>query len=128
MSRFDVRHQSECLSIAQDFLTRAGFSEDEIIIVCDILEHHSCRDVLPQTQEGKIMATADAIVHLTSDFYEHALFAKEQASESISDICKWALPKIERDFHIKIFFDQVKNENRAAYDKIKARFSEYSLF
>jgi ABC-type hemin transport system ATPase subunit len=78
MSRFDVGHEVECLSIAQDFLTRAGFSEDEIIIVHDILIHHSCRDILPQTQEGRIMATADAVVHLTSDFYEHTLEMKTQ--------------------------------------------------
>lgn len=123
MSRFDVRHQSECLSIAQDFLTRAGFSEDEMTIVHDILVHHSCRDILPQTQEGRIMATADAIVHLTSDFYAHALTTKLQRWAMREDVSNWALPKIERDFYTKIFFDQVREEVRGDYEKVKNLFN-----
>jgi hypothetical protein len=37
MSRFDQRHEIECLRIAQDFLTRAGFLYEEVLIVNDIL-------------------------------------------------------------------------------------------
>ncbi|MBP7823254.1 HD domain-containing protein [Candidatus Gracilibacteria bacterium] len=122
MSRFDVRHETECLGIAQDFLTRAGFSEDEMIIVHDILVHHSCRDILPQTQEGRIIATADALVHLTSDFYEHALVVKTQEGESRENINNWALPKIERDFYTKIFFDEIRQENQTAYERVKSLF------
>lgn len=78
MSRFDLRHELESIDIAQDFMTRAGFSVQEIIIVNDILMNHSCRNVFPNTLEGRVMATADAVVHLKSDFYKHALFSKQQ--------------------------------------------------
>lgn len=122
MSRFDTHHEVECLRIAQDFLTRAGFSDREILIVNDILMHHSCRDILPQTLEGKIMATADAIVHLKSDFYPHALKTKQDEGESAESIQKWALQKIERDFFTKIFFDQVREELSGEYEKARAFF------
>ena len=123
MSRFDTRHEIECLRIAHDFLTRAGFSDREIVIVNDILIHHSCRDILPQTQEGRIMATADAVVHLTSGFYEHALVSKIKEWESRENINNWALPKIERDFHKKIFFDAVKVEVSRDCERCKLLFN-----
>jgi hypothetical protein len=69
------------------------------------------------------MATADAIVHLTSDFYEHALAMKMQGWETRKNIRNWALPKIERDFYTKIFFDQVREEVRDNYEKVKNLFN-----
>ena len=79
MSRFAPEHELQTNNIALNFLRQSGFSQADItIILGDILEYHSCRHGLPQTQEGKNMATADAIVHLKSDFYEHALATKLQ--------------------------------------------------
>lgn len=125
MSRFDSNHEQETKQIAQELLTGAWFSESEIsIIVHDVIEFHSCRNQkYPQTIEWKVMATADAIVHFTSDFYEHAIQQK-QKNMLPQEIRKWALPKIERDFFEKIFFEEIRKEIREEYEKAKEFFTK----
>jgi hypothetical protein len=74
------------------------------------------------------MATADALVHLKSDFYPHALKVKQDEGESKELIQKWALQKIERDFFTKIFFDQIREELSGEYEKARALFlNQYTL-
>lgn len=65
------------------------------------------------------MATADAVVHLTSDFYTYALSALPDEGKTLEQIREWALPKIERDFHTKIFFDEIREEVYQDYEKAK---------
>lgn len=68
-------------------MQECNFSANEIdIIVDDAIEFHGCKNSeLPKTLEGKIMATADALAHLKSNFYDYAL---EQFSkvDSVGDI------------------------------------------
>ncbi len=123
ISRFDSQHEAESECIARDFLSQSDFTSQEIeIIVGDIIRNHSCRESLPMTQEWKIMATADAIIHLTSDFYNYALQAFQNEWKTLEEIRQWALPKIERDFRIKIFFDEVREEVRGDYESCKELF------
>ena len=68
------------------------------------------------------MATADAVVHLQSDFYEHAVQAM-QGKKTDEQIRKWAQPKIERDFHDKILFEKVQSEVEPDYERLKAFFA-----
>lgn len=124
MSRFDSAHEKQSEQIAQKLLEDSGFSKEEIsIIVEDAIRYHSCHDgKIPNSLEGKVVATADAVAHLSSDFY---LYSIEQIKKSMSeeDIKKWGLPKIERDFHDKIFFDEIREEVREDYEKAKTLFS-----
>jgi len=124
MSRFNPSHEEESVKIARELLRGCDFSDEEIhIIVDDAMKYHSCHDGhVPQSLEGKAMATADAVVHLTSDFYGHA--AREKKKElSVEDIRKWALPKLERDFNNKILIEEVREEVRSDYERQKAYFS-----
>jgi len=68
------------------------------------------------------MATADAVIHLTSDFYEYAVQVKKK-EESIESIKKWVLLKIERDFNNKILIEEVQKEVRPDYERQKTFFS-----
>lgn len=125
VNRFDSNHEQESLKIAEDFLIQAGFSKDEInIIVNDIIKLHSCRspENSPKTLEGKVIATADAVVHLQTDFYNFGMenFVKEQ---SLKDALNWAIPKIERDFHQKIMFPEIREENKDVYENLKHKLS-----
>jgi putative nucleotidyltransferase with HDIG domain len=124
MLREDKRHEEESHRIARKLLEESGFFEEEIkIIVDDAIMHHACHgDDQPQTLEGKVMATADALAHLETDFYNHALqiLQKDLPNEEIK---QWALPKIERDYRKKIFFGEVRKETTPAYEKSKALFS-----
>ncbi len=121
MSRFDSDHASVTDKIANDLLTKAGFSIDEIsTIVGDAIRFHSCRDgLVPRSLEGRVMATADAVIHITSDFYPHGLQSMREDGASNEELLTWALPKLERDFRDKILFPAVRNEVEVDYRRAK---------
>ena len=124
MARENPQHEAESLAIARRLLKESDFAEEEIkTIVDDAIRFHSCHgDDVPETIEGKVMATADAFAHLSTDFYDHALelFQKESSMEEIRS---WALPKIERDYRKKIFFNEVREETVGDYERIKRLFT-----
>lgn len=120
MRREDERHGIESEQIARKLLGKTGFSAQEItIIVDDAIHFHSCKnDSLPQTLEGKIMATADALAQLQTNFFDFALETFQQ-NKSRDDIKKWMVSKIERDYRNKIFFDEIRSEIASDYEKLQ---------
>ncbi|TSC77764.1 MAG: Metal dependent phosphohydrolase [Parcubacteria group bacterium Gr01-1014_29] len=125
MKREDPRHEQESQEIARKILGELNFSEEEIkIAVDDAIRFHSCRNgEKPESLEGKILATADAIAHLKTDFYAHAVQVLKKEGESLEEIKKWALAKNERDFHDKIFFDEIREKAKPDYERVKDFFS-----
>lgn len=121
MKRFDEKHESQSLVIAREILQKSGFSTEEIqLVVDDAIALHSCRDgKSPSSLEGRMMATADAVVHLKSDFYEIALGKMREEKRPLEKIRAWARKKIEKDFHDKILFEEIKEEVRTDYEKLK---------
>jgi HD superfamily phosphodiesterase len=124
MSRENPLHEEKSKEIARNLLRECKFSEDEIeIIVNDAIEFHGCKNgLIPKTHEGKVMATADAIAHLTSNFYDYALDTLKK-TDTVDDINNWALPKIERDFRDKIFFEDIRLELKSDYERVKRLFT-----
>jgi len=122
VSRFASDHKERSAIIAHEALTSA-YSPEEIIIIEDILETHSCRDGhTPTSLEGKIMATSDALVHLKTDFYVHALWS-HGATKTLEEAKNFALGKIERDLNQKIFFDEEKSTSQHHYEILREVFS-----
>lgn len=72
-----------------------------------IILTHSCNKDIPDTLEGKILASADAMSHYSSDFY---LQIAVTGKRNLKDFKKWTLEKLDRDFNKKIFFDFAKDE------------------
>jgi HD superfamily phosphodiesterase len=124
MSREDPRHEQESMTIARSFLRATGFNDEEIrIVVDDAMKYHSCRGIdAPQTLEGKVMATADALVHLQTDFYDFAVNNFTVRGETNADISEWGLEKTDRDFNKKIFFPEIQEEVRPDFEREKRRF------
>lgn len=123
MKREDERHEEESLHIARVLLQTTGFSEEDIkVIVDDAIVNHGCHgDNRPITSEGKAMASGDGVVHLMSDFYEFAEKGKLGIG-SPEEVAKWALPKLDRDFHNKIAYDKLRNEVESTYLRLKTHF------
>ena len=86
MSRFDERHTEESLRIDRELLDVSGFSTDEIrLIIDDIIAKHSCRDgTVSESLAGKVMATADALAHITTDFYFYAVWANARGNKAMT--------------------------------------------
>lgn len=123
MSRFDPRHDKRSIEIAREMLADNGFSSEEQKIVENALRNHGCRDGRkPAFIEGKIMATADAVVHISTDYYEHVAEFKRREGTSEADIASWALSKIERDYQWKICFDKIREREKMNYERVKSLF------
>lgn len=118
MSRFDPGHSSETIEIALRLLKASGYKDDEIrVIVEDVLPLHSCREAqTPQTIEGKVLATADGLAHLKTDFYLYALWAKGR-EKSYEEAIDWLRNKLHKDYHNKILFDEIKSEVKLDYER-----------
>jgi HD superfamily phosphodiesterase len=122
MDRSNENHEEKTLEIAIKFLKESGFNDSEITVIEDAIKSHSCYgNERPQTIEGRVMATADGIAHLQSDFYEFALKEKRKA-ESLQEISKWAVEKINRDFNEKIFFKDLQKEVESDYRRLLTQF------
>ena len=111
---------------AQKVLQQAGYSEEEIAAVMnDVIGPHSCRDGnLPQTLEGKVMATADALAHLTTNFYVQFAWKHLPENKDYDQFIDWVTEKLQRDFNDKIFFDEVKDEVRYRYEALVEVFTK----
>ena len=92
MSRFHENHAVESLAMARALLQESRFSNKEIfIIVDDAIAKHSCHDGdQPISLEGKVLATADAMAHLTTDFYIHAIWSGGANNVGLDAIKRWA--------------------------------------
>lgn len=118
-------HEKESLAIAEKLLTEAAFSSQENeIIIHQIIEPHSCSSKMPETLDGKIVATADGVAHFITDFYPYFCWQHYGPDGDYEKFRKWALQKIEKDYTKKIFFDEVKQEILPKYEALKLVFSD----
>lgn len=125
MPRENPEHEQESLKIARDIMTELDYTEDDMkIVIDDALVHHSCHDDdRPATQVGKILATADALAHLKTDFYILGVWLAGTEKDSYEKRKEWVTTKIERDYHNKILFEDEKLDTKHDYEIIKELFS-----
>jgi predicted alpha/beta hydrolase family esterase/HD superfamily phosphodiesterase len=123
MSRFSNEHEKKSLEIAKQLLLEAEYSHDEIeIIVDDAIALHSCHDgISPKTVLGKILATADALAHLNTDFYYYAT-ENMMNDMPIEKRREWANKKVRRDYNDKILFDEIREVAKPNYEKLLMHF------
>jgi HD superfamily phosphodiesterase len=129
VSRFDSEHEVITLQKGSAVLQQAGYTSHE---VTEIFEHvinpHSCYPGNePITLEGKIMATSDALAHLTTDFYPQFCWKHFPEGKDYRGFLEWVKEKLERDFHAKIFFPEVQKAVRQRYEALKETFVHSGL-
>lgn len=116
-----LMHQS--LQKAEEVMKKNGYSDDEVEQVKQAILPHSCREKIPETEEGKVLATADALAHLLSDFYfVLPFYGWLNAADTFEDYKRWLLEKIERDLYKKIFYSEYKEKARPKYEAMKTIF------
>ncbi|HSX00387.1 MAG TPA: HD domain-containing protein [Patescibacteria group bacterium] len=125
MSRFDDTHEAVTLRIARDLLAESGYAEADIaVIVDDAILLHGCHEGRrPASMEGQILATADALAHLKTDFYVYAAWALGHEGKDLASVKAYVLQKSARDFTQKICFDMIRTATRPDYDLIQQLFS-----
>jgi HD superfamily phosphodiesterase len=114
---------NESLVKTEELMKKHGYSDDEVEQVKQAILPHSCLEKAPHTNEGKVLATADALAHLLSDFYFILPFyGWLTAAKDFEGYRSWLLKKIERDMHKQIFWDEYKDRARPKYEAMKTAF------
>jgi putative nucleotidyltransferase with HDIG domain len=124
MERRNSNHGEESLKIAREVLQACGYTADEIaLVVDDAIRYHSCHgDERPKSIEGLVLATADSLAHLQTNFYIHAAWSFGKTGRELDELIDWTLKKIDRDLNSKISFDDIREEARPDYELIKKLF------
>lgn len=121
----DPELMNKSLEKTEEIMKKYNYNTEEIQKVKDAILTHSCRGKLPKTEEGRILATADALAHLMTDFYFIIPFnGWLTAAKDFEGYKKWLLEKIERDFHKKIFYSEYKKMAKNRYEALKLLFSK----
>jgi hypothetical protein len=125
MHRFDDAHDETSFREGEEVLQQSGYTPAEIEqVMKQVIEPHSCRDGnLPVTLEGKVMATGDALAHLTTDFYLQFCWQHLPEGKNYHEFLDWVSEKLDRDFNHKIFFAEVQQETRQRYEALIEVFS-----
>jgi putative nucleotidyltransferase with HDIG domain len=115
--------------ISKELLEKAGFHQLERDAVLEAIRTHSCRPGnLPKTMEGKVLATADGLWHLQTNFFPIICYMhRPDNTHTYKEWQEWFTTKIERDFGSKIFFEDEKEETREDYNALKRIFENKTL-
>lgn len=123
MARRSPNHESESLKLAGKMLQESGFSaNDTAFVVNEIIKPHSCKELIPTTLEGKVMATADGAAHFLTDFYPLFCWRHYGPKDDYQAFKDWMRAKLEKDFTKKLFFDDIKQEVMPHYEALKLTF------
>lgn len=123
VDRADPSHTAVTQQKGSKLLEQSGYTPEETTEIFQvIIPPHSCRDgEQPTTLEGKVLATADALAHLNTDFYlQFAWMNLPEVAHSFQEYQAWVQAKIERDFHHKIQFVEIKQETEARYIALRS--------
>jgi HD superfamily phosphodiesterase len=125
VSRHASNHEEVSKEEAIKVLQKADYSPQEIQEILEkVIAPHSCYEGnMPETLEGKVLATADALAHLITDFYVQFAWKNMPDGKSYQEFLVWVSEKLERDFNDKIFFEEIRDEVREKYLALKLVFN-----
>jgi hypothetical protein len=124
MARKSPDHEEQSLRLAEKLLQESGFdAEDTAFVVTEIIKPHSCKELMPTTLEGKVMASADGAAHFLTDFYPLFCWRHYGPQDNYRAFKAWMLEKMEKDYHKKLFFEDIRQEVKPRYEALKLIFS-----
>ena len=112
----DSDHAVRSEKMAREFLAKEGYFADKIEKVASCVRSHRCRDIQPETVEGKIMACADSASHMTDHCYIDVMHRGR---------FDYASGKIERDYRDVGLFPEVQAKLTPLYNCWKKLLEEY---
>ncbi len=114
----------------EEILLTAGFKKNEAKEIIEVvIRPHSCHPgSLPTTVEGKILSTADALFHLQTGFFPMLCFMhRPENAKTYESWQRWFSEKIDREYHVKIFFKSEKAGVNKDYRALSRTFRNTSL-
>lgn len=113
----DENHDLYGADYARKILTKNNFDQDLIKLVVNSCKTHSCeKNGKPESLEGKILATADALSHYHNGHFLRIFNSwSKNSDEDYHELKKKLFEKIKNDFTEKIFFTEVKQAIKPMY-------------
>lgn len=111
---------------SKEILKKAGFAHPERKAIMEAVRTHSCHPGhLPTTLEGRILATADGMWHIQTNFFAVICYMnRPDTAKTYAEWQKWFTHKTERDFTIKICFEDEKAEVQEDYQSLMRVFGK----
>ncbi len=127
--RGHVKFETWSWETSKEILKKAEFRRSERDEILEAVRTHPCHPGhLPTTLEGKVLATADGMWHLQTNFFPVICYMnRPEDTHSYEEWQEWFNGKIERDFGIKIFFEDERAEGKVDYDALKRVFGNKTL-
>lgn len=125
MRKDDPRCDDDSRTMALTILQEEGISRERALdIIEHIIEPHGMHGDIPTRREALVLATADAMAHLTTDFYR-TLWEKKYLFEkkSSNEFRAWIIAKLDRDMQRKIRFEADRRIALPHYEKLHTYFS-----
>lgn len=125
VNRHSPNHAEISRAEAIKLLHTAQYTDAQILTVLDqVIATHSCKDgQFPKIIEGKVLATADALAHLTTDFYLQFAWMHLPENLEFNEYKQWVQQKLQRDFTQKIFFEDERQQVSDQYQALSAVFA-----
>jgi putative nucleotidyltransferase with HDIG domain len=113
----------------KEILKKAGFRKRERDEILEAIRTHACHPGhLPVALEGKLLATADGMWHLQTNFFPVICYMnRPDNTKTYEEWQEWFSGKIERDFGPKIFFEDERAEARQDYEALLRVFGNKNL-
>lgn len=110
-------------------LKKAGYRHAERARILEAVRTHACHPgQLPTALEGKVLATADAMWHLQTNFFPVICYMnRPDNAKAYGDWQAWFRRKIERDFTQKIFFNDEREQVQQDYEALIRVFGNKTL-
>lgn len=109
---------------SKQILKTAGYRKRERDEILEAIRTHSCHPGhLPTTVEGRVLATADGMWHLQTNFFPVICYMNRPESGGYEAWQAWFRVKIERDFNVKLLFEDEKVEAREVYEALMKVFT-----
>jgi HD superfamily phosphodiesterase len=112
----EMDHAVSGEKIAKNLLEKWDFNKLKIPKVLHCIRAHRCKDVMPETNEAKLMACIDSASHMTDILYI------DMATEGRADE---ALAKLDRDFRDLSNFPEIKDKLKNMYTSWKQLLNDY---
>jgi hypothetical protein len=110
--------------IAYVMINERGFDREFAHKIKKIVLKHRCKEYIPETLEEKIVASADAIAHLTTPTY---IWLMKIRDDDFKSNLKYISDKLDRDFDKKIFFEEEKEKVKKYYEVSREWFDYENL-
>jgi putative nucleotidyltransferase with HDIG domain len=114
---YNEDHDLYGANYANKILIKNNFDKNFIKLITESCKTHSCdKNGKPNSLEGKILATADAISHYHNGFYLRILYSwSKKNKDNYHKLREKLFEKMKRDLNEKIFFDKIKKQIKPIY-------------